>query len=142
MARKVFNDLTNQEQPSSDIVSLYITKKQQLDALTKEVKELNEMVKLFMQDNGLGNVERGQYKVTKSESQRITWNNDLLLEKVKSYNLPELLEQVEQVNMPALEQAILDEKVDMQDLLVCQQTTDVTTLRIGKVKENKDELRI
>lgn len=142
MARKIFNDFSNEEQSSSDIVSLYITKKQQLDALTKEVKELNEMVKLFMNDNGLGNVERGQYKVTKSESQRITWKSDLLLEKVKTYDLPELIEQVEQVNMPALEQAILDEKVNVEDLMDCQQTTEVTTLRVSKLKESKSELSI
>lgn len=140
MARKIFNGLSNKESQDSDIVSLYITKKQQLEVLDKEVKELNKLVKLFMQDNGLNNVERGQHKVIKTESQRITWKSDLLLEKVKTYNLPELVEYVEQVNMPALEQAILDEKVSMDDLMECQQTTEVTTLRIGKVKENTDEL--
>jgi hypothetical protein len=54
--------------------------------------------------------------------------------------MPELIEQVEQVNMPALEQAILDETVNVEDLMDCQQTTDVVTLRISKVKEDKNEL--
>jgi hypothetical protein len=140
MARKVFSANSNAEQICTDLVSNYITKKQQYDALKKEVDELNKLVKLFMADNNLGNVVRGQYKVTKSDSQRITWQHDLLLDKVKTYNMPELIEQVEQVNMPALEQAILDETVNVEDLMDCQQTTDVVTLRISKVKEDKNEL--
>jgi len=142
MARKVFSANSNAEQICTDLVSSYITKKQQYDALKKEVDELNKLVKLFMADNDLGHVVRGQYKVTKSNSQRITWQHDLLLDKVKTYDMPELIEQVEQVNMPALEQAILDETVNVDDLMDCQQTTDVVTLRISKVKEGKDELSI
>lgn len=139
MARKIFTEF-QQEQQYEDIVSEFIAKKQELDILEKQVKQLNEQVKLLMLDNGLDNIEKNGYKVTKSESQRITWKEDLLLEKVRTYNNPDLITQVEQVNMPALEQAVLDEKVNMEDLLECQKTTNVVSLRLSKIKEQKDEL--
>lgn len=138
MVRKVFTQI-NEPVTQIDVVSLYITKKQELDQLKKEVDNLNNLLKQQMLDNNLKFVESNGYKVTKSESQRVNWKEDLLLAKVKTYNRPELIEQVETVNMSALEQCILDEHIDIQDLMDCQQTTTVTTLRISKVKENVDE---
>lgn len=142
MARKIFTEFQQEtQQPMyEDLVSEYIAKKQELDILEKQVKQLNEQVKLLMLDNGLDNIEKNGYKVTKSESQRITWKEDLLLEKVKTYNNPDLITQVEQVNMPALEQAILDEQINVEDLMECQKTTNVVSLRLSKVKEPKNEL--
>ena len=139
MARKIFTEL-QQEQTYEDIVSEYIAKKQELDILDKQVKQLNELLKSHMMDNGLDKIEKDGFKVTKSESQRISWKEDLLLEKVRTYNNPELITQVEQVNMPALEQAILDEQINIEDLMECQKTTNVVSLRLSKIKESKDEL--
>lgn len=137
MARKIF---TQDQVEPQDILSEFITKKQELDILKKQVDQLNNLVKAYMTENELGNVESNGFKITKSESQRINWKDDLLLEKVKTYNMAELITQVEQVNMPELEQAILDGVINVDDLMDCQQTTNVVSLRISKVKENQNEL--
>lgn len=137
MTRKIF---TEEQVEPQDILSEFITKKQELDILKKQVDQLNNLVKAYMTENELGNVESNGFKITKSESQRINWKDDLLLEKVKTYNMPELIAQVEQVNMSELEQAILDGVINVDDLMDCQQTTNVVSLRISKVKENKNEL--
>lgn len=137
MARKIF---TEEQVEPQDIFSEYIAKKQELDILKKQVDQLNNLVKAYMTENELGNVESNGFKITKSESQRINWKDDLLLEKVKTYNMAELITQVEQVNMPELEQAILDGVINVEDLMDCQQTTNVVSLRISKVKESQNGL--
>lgn len=134
MARKVFTELTSEES-QQDILSMYVDKKQQLDKLQAEVKELGTLVKSQMASNDVKTVQVNGYKITKSESVRITWKDDLLLQKVKSYNIPELVELVEQVNMTELEQCVLDGVINPQDLSECNTTTTVVTLRLSKVKE-------
>lgn len=135
MARKVFTDMNTQQDQQFDLMSLYISKKQQADKLDKEVKELGELVKKQMYDKGVSNVECDGYKITKTESQRMVWKPELLLAKVKTYNMPELIKLEEQVNMEQLESCILDGVINTQDLLECQKTTDIVSLRITKVKE-------
>lgn len=141
MARKVISAL--KEQPvikeELNLIDLFITKKQELEKLDKEVKKLNELVKEEMKNKELNTVESNGYKVTRIESQRITWKEDLLLAKVKTYNKPELIKQIEQVDVPALEQAILDEVVNLEDLLDCQETKEIVSLRLSKVKENQSD---
>jgi len=141
MTRKVFAQLLDDmnEQQNIDVVQTYISKKQQLDELTKEVKQLSELLKTEMKTKELNSVQCNGYKVTRTESQRITWKEDLLLDKVKTYNNPDLITQVEQVNLPALEQAIMDDIVDINDLTDCQTVTEVVSLRVSKVKEKQDE---
>lgn len=140
MVRKVFTELKTPEVSEKfNLVQLYINKKQELDKCKKELEELSNLVKQQMKADNVNVMATKDYKVTKVESQRISWKEDLLLAKVKTYNRPELIKQVEQVDVPALEQAIIDETISIGDLLDCQTVTEVVTLRMSKVKENKDE---
>lgn len=140
MTRKVITALMAKDvEKQFNLIETYITKKQELDTLKKEVDKLSNLVKEEMKNSGLNAVESNGYKVTKIESQRITWKEELLLAKVKTYNKPELIKQVEQVDVPALEQAIIDETIKLEDLLDCQQTTEVISLRLSKVKEKQDD---
>jgi len=136
MARKKFIDVAEQEE---DLYALYIDKKAQLDELDKEVKKLSQQIKQDMGNQDLKFVEKNGYKLTRSVSQRITWEEDKLLDKIKSYNMPDLIKQVEQVDVAGLEQYVLDGKIDINDLEDCQKVTDVVSLRISKIKEPTDE---
>lgn len=136
MARKVFtNDTNDQPQEQLNLLEMYVQKKKQLELLEKEVKELGNLVKTEMIDRDIKTAEAGGYRITKTESQRVTWKEDLLLAKVKSYNQPELIQMVEQVNMPVLEQYVLDGVIHADDLSECSQVTPVVTLRLSKIKE-------
>ncbi len=140
MVRKVFTELKTPEvEKQFNLVELYVNKKQELDKCKKELEELSNLLKLEMKSNNVNIMQTKDYKVTKVESQRVSWKEDLLLAKVKTFNRPELIKQVEQVDVPALEQAVLDETISIGDLLDCQTVTEVVTLRMSKVKENKDE---
>lgn len=146
MARKKFTELTENETLLQvtcvdDLIANYVAKKQELDALDKVVKKLAEQVKEQMKSQDLKSTLCNGYKVTRMESQRITWNEEALLQKVKMFNQPELIRQVEQVDVAMLQQAIINEQIDINDLQDCQTVKDIVSLRVDKVKEKApDEL--
>lgn len=138
MTRKRIEELC-EEVPENNILSDYLTKKRKLDELTKEVKNLGELVKNQMKEQDQKSVEQDGFKITIVASERVTWKEDLLLQKAKSYNKPELIKQVEQVDVPVLEQYIIDGVIDINDLNDCKTVTEVVQLRVSKVKETQDE---
>lgn len=138
MARKKFTEFF--ESPvicADDLMANYVAKKQELETLEKLVKNLGEQVKAQMELQGLKSTECNGYKVTRMQSQRITWNEEALLQKVKTFNKPELIRQVEQVDVAMLQQAIIDEQVDINDIQDCQTVKEVISLRVDKIKEKK-----
>jgi len=113
----------------------YVAKKQELEALDKLVKKLGDQVKEQMKLQDLKSTECNGYKVTRMESQRITWNEEMLLQKVKTFNKPELIRQIEQVDVAMLQQAIIDNQIDINDIQDCQTVKEVISLRVDKIKE-------
>lgn len=136
MARKKFTELL--EGPvicTDDLMANYVAKKQELEALDKLVKKLSDQVKEQMKLQDLKSTECNGYKVTRMESQRITWNEEMLLQKVKTFNKPELIRQIEQVDVAMLQQAIIDNQIDINDIQDCQTVKEVISLRVDKIKE-------
>lgn len=136
MARKKFTELM--EGPvicTNDLMVNYVTKKKELEALDKLVKNLGEQVKEQMKLQDLKSTECSGYKITRMESNRITWNEEALLQKVKTFNKPELIKQVEQVDTAMLQQAIIDDQIKANDIIDCQTVTTVVSLRVDKIKE-------
>lgn len=136
MARKKFTELM--EGPvicTDDLMVNYVTKKKELEALDKLVKNLGEQVKEQMKLQDLKSTECNGYKITRMESNRITWNEEALLQKVKTFNKPELIKQVEQVDTAMLQQAIIDDQIKANDIIDCQTVTTVVSLRVDKIKE-------
>ena len=142
MARKVIQALhdnaTNEPNDSTDLVALYIEKKQQLDKLEKLVKELGNQLKDDMRDGKIKDPQHNGFKLTRVESSRITWNEDALLAKVKTFNNPELITLVEKVDVEKLQQAIIDDEISIFDVQECQKVTTVVSLKVSKVKEVKE----
>lgn len=146
MARKIFIEIqdpyrVDNEQPTcfEDLLNDYINKKQELDVLDKLVKKLSDQVKAEMQKQNLKSTDKNGYKIHCIKSQRVTWNEDALLEKVKSFNKPELICTVEKVDVPNLEIAIINEEVDINEVKECQKVTEVVTLKMNKIKEVKTD---
>lgn len=139
MARKVFTELTEEQSLQvacdDELIANYVAKKAELEALDKLVKKLGDEVKRVMEQQGLKTTECNGYKINRIESQRITWKEDLLLEKVKTYNNPKLIKHIEQVDVAELEQSIIDCQVDINDLQDCQKVTNVVSLRMDKIKK-------
>ena len=140
MARKKITELF--EGPiicSEDLMANYVAKKQELEALDKLVKSLAEQVKEQMFTQHLKSTECNGYKVTRIQSQRITWNEEMLLHKVKTFNKPELIKQIEQVDVAMLQQAIIDNEIDINDIQDCQTVKEVVSLRVDKIRRNVND---
>lgn len=136
MARKKFTELLECHVTcTDDLMANYVAKKQELEALDKLVKKLGDQVKEQMKLQDLKSTECNGYKVTRMESQRITWNEEMLLQKVKTFNKPELIRQIEQVDVAMLQQAIIDNQIDINDIQDCQTVKEVISLRVDKIKE-------
>lgn len=135
MARVAFNT----DQQDQTIWQTYVEKKKQYDQLDKELKQLGDTIKELMKQNDQKSVEVDGYKINRITSQRMKWDENALLHKVKSYNMPELVKTVEQVDMTELEKCILDNVVKIKDLEECYVTIDVVQLRLNKIKEVQDE---
>lgn len=143
MARKVFEQFNNTvtiNEPcdSTNLVALYIEKKQELDKLDKLVKELGDKIKEDMKQGKIKDPQHNGFKLTRIESSRVTWNEDALLVKVKTFNNPELITQVEKVNVEKLQQAIIDDEISILDVQDCQQIKTVVSLKLSKIKEVKE----
>lgn len=143
MARKNFTELTQEEQLfqvpcDDDLIANYVNKKAELEQLDKIVKKLGDEVKRVMKERDLKVTECNGYKVNRIESQRVTWNEDALLEKVKTFNRPELICTIEKVDVPNLENAIINEEIDINEIKDCQKVTNIVSLRMDKIKEVKE----
>ena len=134
--RKIFNH--SEEVTNENIFDIYLTKKAQLDELTKEVKALNEEIKSKMVKEDVKSINHNGYKINRIESNRINWNTDALLVKVKEFNIPDLTEQVEQVNMTKLEECILNGEISTDDLESCRTVTSTTSLKVTKIKTTEE----
>lgn len=143
MARRLVHGLqdnatTTEPNNSTDLVALYIEKKQELDKLEKLVKELGNQLKDDIRDGKVKNCQYNGFKLTRVESSRITWNEDALLAKVKTFNNPELITMVEKVDVEKLQQAIMDDEISIFDVQECQKVTNIVSLKVSKVKEVKE----
>lgn len=143
MARKIFTELNqttelNEEMSFDELLNNYMNKKQELEILDKLVKKLGEQVKQEMQKQNLKSTDKNGYKIHCIKSQRVTWNEDALLEKVKSFNMPELICTVEKVDVPKLEIAVINEEVDINEIKECQKVTEIVSLKMNKIKEVKE----
>lgn len=126
-----------------ELIPKYGEVKAIIDENDKIAKAQNAQIKSLMSELKMDSITATGWKATYSVSNRTTMNEDKLLAFVKGH--PELAELVvktkEYVDMEALESVIYANKVD-QSILVemktCEETKQVETLRVTKVKEKKD----
>lgn len=123
-----------------NLIPAYAENKAMLDDYKKICETENKEIKELMEE---GSYEAGGYKATKSITTRETMNEDKLLELLidKGYKDTKVIKQKYYVDMDALESAIYSGQIPKEDLLAidkCRESKEVVTLRISKVKENKD----
>lgn len=124
------------ESELKELVRLFYEDKQQLDSYKKSTEEYNEKIKESMytlnidefsdDDTGL---------IAKIGIQnRESFNENKLIEKLKSLNIEGVIKTKEYVDMDALENAIYNELLDASELLPCKEVKVVKTLKVSKKK--------
>ena len=122
-----------------DLISNYYMNKQDLDSYTELCNIKNAEIKQVMQELHLDVHEFGDYKATCTVSERETINQELLLDIVRSHNIP-VIKIKEYVDMDVLESLIYNNQVPKEVLLEMDKARDskqVITLRVTKKKEKK-----
>lgn len=119
------------------MISNYYMNKQELDSYTKLCDTENAEIKKVMKDLKLDTHEFGDYKATRSVQNRETINAELLLDIIRSHNIP-AIKTKEYVDMDVLESLIYNNEVSKEVLLEMDKARDskeVVILRVTKKKE-------
>jgi hypothetical protein len=111
-----------------------VTNYAQLDAKTKQLEELkkplNAEIKEFMKANGLKEVVAGAIKAVFGKQERVSMNQEKLLDKVKQLGLNQAIKTVEVVDEQILESMIFNGELNASEIEECMEKKIVETLSI------------
>lgn len=125
-----------------ELIPAYVENKTMLDDYKKICDSENKKIKELMQDTDT--YEVAGYKATKSVQVRETMNEYKLLDVLRNVDGAKenkLIKTQEYVDMDILESMIYAGAIS-KDILMeidkCRETKEIVTLRVSKVKENKE----
>jgi len=127
-----------------ELIPLFAEHKEQAGELKKLCDTENAQIKDEMAVQGLKKYSAGGYVANYIESNKVTINEDKLLEVLKKHLSKKLLKElkiiktVEQVDENALENAIYNKLIPeyiIQEMDSCQEKSTTVSLRITKAKE-------
>lgn len=128
-------DGCTEEEILADMVDYYYENKVKYEDYKKEVDAINKDIKAQMKLLGKTEIESKFGLIAKlSVQKRESFNEDLLLSKIQSLNVPGIIKTKEYVDMDELENAIYNGKLDATELSSCRVTKEVTTLKISERK--------
>jgi len=123
------------EERLTELLPIYHMQKSEMDSIKKVVDKENAEIKTLMRESKLSEFVAGDIKATCSVSERQSFIEEALIEKLKEMKVRGIIKKKEYVDMDALENAIYNGKVDAAALAPCQITKEVVTLRVSKVKK-------
>ena len=117
-----------------ELVRFFYEDKQQLDNYKKSTDEYNKDIKEIMGQLDLTEFESDDLVAKIGVQNRENFNEDKLIDKLKSLNVSGVIKTKEYVDMDALENAIYNELIDASELTSCKEVKTVTTLKVSKKK--------
>lgn len=110
----------------------------ELDASIKkletEKKPLNADIKDFMRGNGLKEIQVGNAKVVFGKQERVSMNEDKLMERVRELGLTSVIKTVEVVDHDALQEMIYAGALSAAQIEDCIERKEVETLSVKGAK--------
>lgn len=123
------------EERLTELLPIYHMKKSEMDSIKKVVDKENAEIKTLMRESNLSEFVAGDIKASCSVSERQSFIEEALIEKLKEMKVRGIIKKKEYVDMDALENAIYRGKVDAAELASCQTTKEVVTLRVSKARK-------
>lgn len=117
-----------------ELVRLFYEDKQQLDNYKKSTDEYNKDIKEIMGQLDLNEFESDDLVAKIGVQNRESFNEDKLIDKLKSLNVSGVIKTKEYVDMDALENAIYNELIDASELTSCKEVKTITNLKVSKKK--------
>lgn len=125
------------EERLTELLPIYYTQKSEMDSIKKVVDKKNAEIKALMRESNLSEFVVGDIKATCSVSERESFIEEALIEKLKEMNVDGVIKMKEYVDMDALENAIYNGELNAAELASCQEKKEVVTLRITKIEGKK-----
>lgn len=129
--------ITN-EKTLDELIESYYGNKLELDSYKKLCDTENEQIKQKMSEKEIDTYEANDLTAKITIQHRVNFNEEKLLEVVKSAGLNDLVKTKEYVDMDALESAIYNDRISVDVLTKlnnCKETKDIQTLKITRKKE-------
>lgn len=137
MARK---KLVTNEPSLTDLIPLYGEHKASLDVQKKQCESENAQIKKLMEDGNITEFQSGGYTAKYSVQDRVSMNEDRLLEVLKKAGITNVIKTREYVDSDLLEKALynneISEEIQLQ-IAECNEVKQVATLRVTKDKGGK-----
>ncbi len=112
------------------LVNDYHNYNTEVKELQKKVKELNKNIKTNFKELGISEyVSKDGIKVTISETERVTPNEDKMLQRLKDLGYTDCITTKEIIDVAKLEDAIYTHKIDAAKLSDCNDVKKVVTMR-------------
>ena len=119
-----------------DLITRYYHNKTEADSYKKIAEKDNAAIKELMLEANLPEVITPDgLKATCSISEKESFVEDALIDKIKSLGVTGIIKKKEYVDMEALENAIYHGQLNAAELASCQEKKQVITLRVTKLKK-------
>lgn len=145
MAKKLVNTEVKTEKVAKKVkpetklkklIPSYKENKSLLDKIKKVADQENLEIKEIMIEAGIEEFAVGDIKASCGKTEKMSFIQDSLIEKIKELKVEGIIKLVETVDYEALENAIYNEKINPESLADCQEVKTSYTLRLGKVKKD------
>ena len=123
------------EENLQELIRLFYEDKQCLDAYKKSTEEYNKEIKQGLKELGVNEFETDSGLVAKYNIQkRESFNEDLLLQKLKELGVNTAIKTKEYVDMDELENLIYNGELNASELSSCRIIKEIETLKVTKKK--------
>ena len=126
------NEKLKEESGFKELIKSYYELNEQKKKYESSVKKLNVEIKDYMSEHGLEVYNFDDYSVKKSISERVKFNEDLLVQLIREMGREDLIKVKEYVDLDELEREIYRESIDASKLAPSQEITEVVTLSVKK----------
>lgn len=104
------------------------TIKARLDTMNKEIKD-------YMITNAVEKLELGEYKADLKKTEKTTWIEPVLIERLRKFGYNELVKTKEYVDLALMEKYIYTNQLKITKVKDCMNKSEIFTLRVSEVKK-------
>lgn len=127
------------EKNLKNLINDYADKNKLFNSVKKEVDNLKATIKTSMSEMELSDFDTGDYIATVSTVTKESFDEELLVNFVKSLGIRGAVKKKDYVDMDVLEKAIYNGRVSQEQLIEMERCKNSTSYQTLKIKKNKKE---
>lgn len=116
----------------SELITEYFTNKTELDRIKKTTDKLNSQIKEKMLEGNLDKFDTGTSVAMLGKQERVTVNQDKLLQKLKDMKIDKPIKTIEVLDESILEDMVYSGELDASIVAECTETKNIYVLKVKK----------